>query len=508
MTRPAAMLVVRLGAMSGALPVAMAAALTAAAFSACAGPLPELDPVGDAAAATGTTEAIVFRDDAESIDAAPPPAVGELTVAAAVRAALQHDPHLQEALAVARGALAAASQARRWPNPILDVIFRFPEGGGKTMVDAGLWLDVVALLQTPTRASAADHRLRAACASAVAAALDVLADVQDSYARLQALDGEAPVLEARVRAAQQLAALGRARLEAGESTRIDLAELEALKLGLELEAVERGRERATERLRLLRLVGAPSGGARSGGPTFSLEEWAAPESLGATEAQLLAVALQRRPELAAAKAEVLALGDDLDLAGLAWLTGAKLGAAAEREGTWSVGPVVAVPVPLFDGGGPRQQLVAAEWLAARHRATALGRRIVEAVRGAFTAAAAAEVRLTRVRDELLPLARQRRSLAEAAYRLGEADVGAMLRAEQELRAAEGSLLLLQRDLWVARIALERAVGGPTALALALAMQTMPMPEEQEQQQQGSGAASDRHEPRAAAGTGAREERAP
>jgi hypothetical protein len=51
-----------------------------------------------------------------------------------VRAALQHDPRLQEALAVARVALAGAHQARRWPNPILDIVFRFPEGGGRVEV--------------------------------------------------------------------------------------------------------------------------------------------------------------------------------------------------------------------------------------------------------------------------------------------------------------------------------------------------------------------------------------
>ena len=61
---------------------------------------------------------------------------------------------------------------------------------------------------------------------------------------------------------------------------------------------------------------------------------------------------------------------------------------------------------------------------------------------------------------------RRRNLAEAAWRAGAADWSTMLRAEQELRAAEATRLLLQRDQWLARIALERAVGGPTALAAA------------------------------------------
>jgi outer membrane protein TolC len=67
---------------------------------------------------------------------------------------------------------------------------------------------------------------------------------------------------------------------------------------------------------------------------------------------------------------------------------------------------------------------------------------------------------------LLPLQQRRRDLAEAAWRAGASDVGTILRAEQELRASEASRLLLQQDQWLARIELERAVGGPAALAAA------------------------------------------
>jgi len=434
--------------------------VAAAMLAACAAPVPEVDPVGDAAAATAAANAIVYRDEAEPVDAAEP-AIGVLTGEQAVRAALSHDPRLQEALANARAALAAASEARRWPNPVLDVMFRFPDGGGRTMVDAGLSGDVLAILQTPTRAAAADQRLRAACAQVVTTAIDVVAEVQRSYARVQALDTEAPVLAAQVQVAQRLAELGRARLAAGDATQLEVAEIEAVRVQVEVEAAGRGRERAAERLRLLRLLGAPGGEQ-----TFALTPWAAPPHLAASERQLIAVALQRRPELAAARAEVEALGDDLELAGLSWLAGARFGAAFEREDVASVGPAVALPLPVFDDGQARQDRVRAELVGARHRATARGREVVEAVRVAVTDAGVAAARLARVNDELLPLQQRRWTLAEAAWRAGEGEVGAVLRAEQELRAAEGTLLLLQRDVWVARIELERAVGGPAALAAA------------------------------------------
>lgn len=434
--------------------------LMAGLLGSCASAVPDFDPVRDAAMATGIADGIVFREDAELVDLKLPEAA-TLTMADAVRAALQHDPRLQEALAVAKAALAGAHQARRWPNPILDVGFRVPERGGKVEVDAGITADVLAILQTPRRASAADHRLTAACAIAVATAIEVLADAQASYVRLQALEAEVPLLEAQLDAARRLVAIGRARLAAGDSTQLDLAELDALRLRLELDALARAGDRAAERLRLSRLLGAPSTSQ-----PFVLAPWQEPSTLTASEERLLAVAVQRRPELAAAKAEIQALGDDLQLAGLSWLAGAGLGAVAEREDALAAGPGVALPLPLFDGGGTRQQGVRAELLAARHRATALGREIVEATRGALAASKVADAALSRVRSELLPLQQRRRDLAEAAWRAGASDVGTILRAEQELRASEASSLLLQQDQWLARIELERAVGGPAALAAA------------------------------------------
>lgn len=434
--------------------------MVASLFCSCASSVPDLDPVGDAIAAVGVENAIVFRNDADPIDTTMPEST-TLTIAEAVRAALQHDPRLQEALAVAMVTHANAHQARVWPNPVLDIAFRYPAHTGRAEIDAGISADLLAILQTPKRASAADHRLTAACAMVVAAAIEVVGDVQATYVRLQALEAEVPLLEAQVDASQRLVALGRARLAGGDSTQLDLAELDALRLRLELDVVARGGERAAERLRLLRLLGVPSTSQ-----PFALATWQEPSALVPTEERLLEVAVQRRPELAAAKAEVQALGDDLDLAGLSWLAGTKLGAVAEREETWAAGPSLSLPLPFFDGGGVRQQGVRAEILAARHRATALGREIVEATRRALASAKVADAALGRVRLELLPMQQRRRNLAEAAWRAGAADWSTMLRAEQELRAAEATRLLLQRDQWLARIALERAVGGPTALAAA------------------------------------------
>src|SRR5262249_58932018 len=130
-------------------------------------------------------------------------------------------------------------------------------------------------------------------------------------------------------------------------------------------------------------------GRPGAGATLGLPVGGPPRELHRGEDRLTTLALQRRPELGAARAEVEALGDDLTLAGLAWLQGAQFGVAARREPDWSIGPSAALPLPVFDAGSAQQQGVRAELAAARHRATLRGREVVEAVRVALAAPAPA-----------------------------------------------------------------------------------------------------------------------
>jgi len=65
-------------------------------------------------------------------------AVTTLSLSDAVRMALNNDAELQAVIARVRIALAEAKQARLLPNPVLDVAIRYPEGGGKPIIDAGL----------------------------------------------------------------------------------------------------------------------------------------------------------------------------------------------------------------------------------------------------------------------------------------------------------------------------------------------------------------------------------
>ena len=405
------------------------------------------------ASATGVADAVRFEVTGGALDVEGPDGA-TLTLADAVRLALQADPALQESLSRVRVAIAEADQARLLPNPILNIILKFPAGGGSPNIEAGITEDLIGVLKQPRRASAADQRLRAASAEAVTTALDVVAEVREAYVAVQALSELVPVLDERRRIVSKLLQLARDRLEAGEGTRSDVTTLDAQRVDLEVEIAERQQEQQDARLRLTHLLGRPTGQA-----TWSLEGWQAPAPIASKESAWIAAALVNRPEVQVATWELAARGDDRALAAFAAFESAEVGVKGDRDGEWTVGPDVTLPLPLFDFGGAQRAKAEAELIEARHVLTKARRQVVEDVRRAFESLTASRANLDRVTRELIPLQQQRRAEAEDAYKLGLADVTTLLLAEQDLQASLAKRVQLEQDSALTLVRLERAVGG-------------------------------------------------
>jgi cobalt-zinc-cadmium efflux system outer membrane protein len=411
-------------------------------------------PEQDASTATGLSQPIRFDRTGGVTDLtdAPPQT---LTLPAAVEKALTTNPQLQASLARVRSAQAEARQSRLLPNPVLSVAVRYPEGGGKPTIEAGLAADLLSLLQRPGRVSAADHRLRAASAEVVSTALDVLQEVQERYFAVQALDELAPVLEARRALLDRLLNISQSRLRAGEGTQLDVTTLESQRVELDLEIAEKQLELREERLALARLLGQPSGAA-----DWKLTRFDDARTPLVAERDWIALALERRPEIQARRWEVAALGGDLSAARFAALEGGDVGIDAERDGDWGVGPAVSSPLPIFDWGQARREKLRADRTEALHKLTEERRRVVEEVRRAHVAYGVLANALAQARDRLIPLMQKRLEQAESQYLSGQADITALALAEQELQAARARRIELERRTFEALSRLQRAVGGP------------------------------------------------
>lgn len=416
--------------------------------------VPQIQVAQEMALATGVGVPIAFEVDDAPLDAESAAPDDSLSQADAVRFALTRDPRVQSALANVQIAMAEARQSRLLPNPVLNVALRFPEGGGPLQIDAGLSADLLSLLRKPGEISAADHRLRAAAADAVVVALDVMTETQETYAEAQALNAQVGVLDKQIGLNTRLLQLARDRREAGESSQLDVLSLDAQRIELEIDAIQRRADAVDHRLRLARLIGRPSDQA-----TWVLDPFHQQMNFNPEERSWIDAALQNRPEAQARQWELAALGDEAGLAGFMVWNGSEIGVEAERDGEWSVGPAISAPITIFDWGHAHKDKAKAQQIEARHRAVQSKRQIVEDVRRAMARLRSALIALDQVESRLLPVQLKRHDQVEQAYRSGLADITALLVAEQDLLTSRARLINLQRETAIAVARLHRAVGG-------------------------------------------------
>ena len=429
--------------------MAVALAALPSLLGGCASSPPDMEPGRLVADAAGLETAIALHDALPLDLDAPRP--DRLTRADASALAVRNRPDVQAALADVQAALATARQARLLSNPVLDLNVRF--GGESEVVEAALAQPLIDLLARPARSRMADARLRASAQRAVEAALDVLRETEATYARAIAAEAQLDLLDQQAELLDRLLAVAEARRAAGEATRLDVVGFLARQAALNARSIGTRAEADSSRLTLARLIGQPSTDA-----AFDLDaDRSATEIPG--EADTLRVALKSRPEVQAQLLELAALGEEVRLARLDVFEGLAAGVEAETEDSASAGPAVSLPIPIFDFGTTARDAASAEVLAARHRLTGLGRRVIEEVRQARVALLAAEEAASSVGQTLLPLQRDRVDQTRAAYEAGFADVTDVLAAEGDLLEAEATLVdaRLRRDLAAAD--LRRATAG-------------------------------------------------
>ena len=433
--------------------------LVLALASGCAIPPPQTNPGADIRDAVGLDEAVEFRLQPGLLDE--PLDVSHLSEALAVRRAVETSAELQAALARVHVAGKAAELAGRLPNPVLSLVLREPSGSMSTQVEAALTENLLGLLKRTERASAAGHRLESEASAALSTALDVVADVQSSYAECQVLEALVPAVGQRLLLFDQLIDVARERVESGATPRHELDALEVERTELSIDLARRRQEVRLARLALARRIGEPSGDA-----DWTLEPWSRPPAVPTDEEPWLAAALSSRPEIAALEFELRARHEEEAMAsGLPW-DSASVGIEAEKEEQddhdeiWSVGPKVETPLPMFDTPGDRRAQARAHTSETRHLLVAAKRAAIEDVRSALVILQGAQQNLARVESELIPLEERRQADVEAVYRAGQLDVTAVLLAQESLGRAQVTRLELEREVSAAQFRLQRAVGGP------------------------------------------------
>jgi len=418
----------------------------------------ELAARGVAAAPTAVARA-GFPAPAPELLAAP------LTLDAAQRIALAHNPALLAQFAALGIAQADAYDAARLANPRFSLAWLDAAGGGEK-ITLGLAQNVADLLTLSPRRRIAEGEVGRAQQQAGAALVALAADVEAAYWRhvtaLAVRELRGAIAEAGAVSADFAAALH----TAGNINQLALDRERAAAEMLAVEAVRTEVAVATTRAALGQLMGVDGD-----------RQWTVADGLPPPVAQedelaaLQRIAAAGRLDLLAAQRAVVLLEDALGLArSFRWLGSFEVGVEHEDEadGGELTGPTFALELPLFNQGEGRVTRAAAQLDGARAAARATEIAVGNEVARARAEVAAAREIVERYRERLVPL---RERIVDGARRMqnymliGQFEVLEDKRAQY---AAYGEYLAALGDYWQARAALARATGAPLPSAAAVA----------------------------------------
>lgn len=306
----------------------------------------------------------------------------------------------------------------------------------------------------------------AAAASAAKLAstqLSLQSTLAASYLQLRTVDAQIRLTRDTVAAYQRALQLTENRYKAGVDTAADVAQARTQLLQAQTSLTDLGVTRAQLQNAIAVLVGkAPA--------DFTLPATDALPQVPAIPAGIPAQLLQRRPDLAAAQAQVAAANAQIGVAQTAWFPNLTLSAQGGSQAAriaelfsapslfWSLGPQLAAT--LFDGGLRRAQLQSSE--AAYRQAVANYRQsVLTALQQVENNLAAQRILAQEAQQqaEVVRAAQVQLRLAENQYKAGTAPYLNVLTAQTTLANAQNAQLTLLNRRYAATVALIQALGG-------------------------------------------------
>lgn len=381
-----------------------------------------------------------------------------LTAETVVQIALLNNARLQatyEELGIAQAALV---QAGLLDNPFFEGVAVFPLAGGKPDLELSLVQEFLSILYLPLRQRIAAAEFEAAKHRVTGEVLDLAGRTQASFYRMLADEQMLELRQQVVKATSaSFDAIQRLR-EAGNVTALDvdneraLYEQARLDLARAEAAVFEGREELNQ---MMGLWGADVEWTAAAHRLPDLPS----EPLDLAEFESRAVEFNL--DLAAARQELIGLGERLGMVkATALVSDLELGVTSEREeGEWEVGPVLGLPIPLFDQGQAR---IAAAYAKLRRRQQAYAASAVEL----RSAARAARQRYLMARDlarhyqqVMLPLRTRIVQQNQLQYNAMQVGVFQLLLARQQQIDTAQRYVESLRDYWLARTEAEQLLRG-------------------------------------------------
>ena len=377
-----------------------------------------------------------------------------LTASTAVQIALLNNHELQatyEEIGIAQADLIEAGLLK---NPLFSFQRRWP---GQAL-EADILGEFIDLLFLPLRKRVAAAQLEAAKLRVGSEILKTVAEVRVAFYENQ---GNVQIADLAQSVEQATAAAAEAALQlhqAGNTRSLDLASEEALHVQAKVDFAKTQSAGIESREKLTRLLGL-WGADTTWQVSPRLPD---PPNKEVSVDGLESRAIAQRLDLAAYKQETLSEAHRLGLVRFQEIAqGFELGAHYEREkdGQYSVGPSLNLPIPFFNFGQAAKARTEAKVRQSRQRYLALAVQIRSEVRAARDRMLLARQRVEYVQSTALPLRRRVVEESQLQYNAMQVSLFDLLKAKQEEVNSGREYVEALRDYWVARAELEKAVGG-------------------------------------------------
>ncbi len=382
----------------------------------------------------------------------------ELTVDAAVELALLNNRRLQSAYGELGVARADLVQAGLLVNPILSADLTFGVNAFGHGVAISLVQNFMRALQIPLRKRVAEAALEEAKYAVASEVIALMVDVKHAFVRAQAALQLLEFDRNVVQATKLYAELAQRQRAAGNLAELYLVNEVALfeearvKLAADEAEATVAREELTTAMGLWGAQAAWTIATRLPEPDEDVPL-----------AGLESVAISQRVDLAAARQAAMALNQSVGLTGLfGVLSDAAMGPAVERDidgRIWSVGPLVSIPLPIFDQGQATRATALARLRQSEERFAALAVEIRSQVRRAHARLEAARSLAIHYRRVVLPLRTRIVDQTQLHYNAMQLGAFPLLQAKQAQIDAGRAYLEIAGDYWLARADLEGALGG-------------------------------------------------
>ncbi|NIO05970.1 MAG: TolC family protein [Proteobacteria bacterium] len=375
----------------------------------------------------------------------------------AIRISLINNRRLQssfESIGISKSDLV---QAGLFANPSLETLFRFPSGGGRTNVEAGIFFPISELWQKPFREKVASAHMQATIMDVGRVVLETAAEAKraydSTYYTLKSKEETQEILQ-RFREIRDEVAL---RRDFGFMSDQDLYMAEIAVLEGEIELVRYERELAIARARLSRVLGL---GPSQRDYQILGKEFDEPNHIPDME-EATRYALQNRLDIQMAHFKIGQAEKTLQLEKRLIFKHVGVGAIYEGDvdGTDVFGPAIDIQIPLFDQNQARIARSEYRVRQAQKDLQAMEGQIREEIIGDLEQIQLFKTRARDLRERIIPLREKILEYAEKWVRAMQLNRLFLLEAQRGFLESQQEYLNAQLELQNALTDLELHLGG-------------------------------------------------